>query len=203
MKRLLIVALLLLFVGAGQSLAAWEYGTLPALDPAPDDWNSSMVYVQNDVLTNTLLLYSSGGDVYGWNPETGVSELLVNPNLAATSDNAAGPAGMVLSYDGNTLYFHDNGYPTTYIFQYNFDEENGVSPTTYYKSKISCEGSIYDLAVNPWTDKLWFTSGDYSADNFYLYEVTGSKNKMKAVLRATVPTPLAGSGTVPYYFQRP
>ncbi|MBI9074404.1 MAG: hypothetical protein JEZ02_03255 [Desulfatibacillum sp.] len=201
MKRLLIFALLLLFVGAGQAAATWEYGTLPALDPAPDNWNASMVFVQNDVITNTLLLYSSGGDIYGWDPETGVSEQVVNPNISKTSSNAMGPAGLVLSYDQTSLYFHDNGYPTKYIFQYDFV----VTPTatTYFTNKITCEGSIYGLAVNPWTDRLWFTSGDFNADNFYLYEVMGSQNNMKAILRAEVPTTLANSGTGPIIFKGP
>ncbi|SHK47989.1 hypothetical protein SAMN02745216_03525 [Desulfatibacillum alkenivorans DSM 16219] len=197
MKRLLIVTVLLAFVGAGNALAAWNYEDLPAFDPAPDAWNPSMVFVQNDVLTNTLLLYSSGGDVYGWDPETGETQVVVEPVLLSTY--ASGPAGMVLTYDGATLYFHDNGAPSRYIYQYSF----GASSNTGSRFNTGCEGSIYELAINPWTDRLWFVTGDYDTQKMYLYEYTGTGSKRAVELKMELDNVQDYGGVGPIVFKGP
>ncbi|WP_028314224.1 choice-of-anchor U domain-containing protein [Desulfatibacillum aliphaticivorans] len=197
MKRLLIIAVLLAFVGAGNALAAWNYEDLPAFDPAPDAWNPSAVFVDNDVLTNTLLLYASGGKVYGWDPETLESQLVVSPTLQSTW--AAGPAGMVLAYDGSTLYFHDNGGPTKYLYKFVF----GNDPETYTTFNTNCEGSIYELAINPWTDRLWFVSGDYDTQKMYLYEIVGVGTKRTINLRMEIDNAMTDAGVGPIVFKGP
>ena len=187
MKKLLTLFFVLAFAGsaAAATLAPWTYDAAAPFAPEPADGAIAF----ND----GAVIYSANQDVYSMSAVT--TTVICDPDLVngPHSANAWAPSGLLVSYDGARLFFHDNGNPTTHIFTYEF----GDAADDYSAFDSQCQGSIFSLAQNPWTDALWFASA--GTTDLYLYEVLGEGDDQEAVLRATIAKngdPATGSGPI-------
>jgi len=65
------------------------------------------------------------------------------------------------------LYFHDNGFPTTFIYRYKFGSNN------YDALDLGTvvSGSIYSITQNPWTGSLWIASSSFGGADLHLYKI--------------------------------
>ncbi len=138
---------------------SYQARLIGAPDPAVQTWNSSIAYYSNQII-----YYDSGnGAINGYNLDTGETRQLCQPDLQ--SANAFGAAGFVVGNDGY-LYFHDNGFPTQFIFRLDLaDPGQGCESLN-----TRAAGSIFSLTVNPWSGAVFFSSSDTT--HMYLYEVS-------------------------------
>jgi hypothetical protein len=153
-------------------------------DPPAFAWNSTLTYYDHQ-------LFYAGQDnkIYAHHLITGDNKEILDLN--DNPDFGFGPAGFLVSYD-HYLYFHDNG---------NTDKIYRIDLTASEPSVASlhsgAQGSIFAFAQNPWTDAIWFASGDFPPGNMYLYEVN---NGFTAVTeKASFPQPHDG-GNGPIIF---
>ena len=137
----------------------WLARLIGTPDPTVQTWNSSIAYYDNQII-----YYDSGDSaVYGYDLDTGDTRQLCQPTLQ--SPNAFGAAGFVVGID-DYLYFHDNGFPTQFVFRLDL-----LNPQKGCESlDTRAAGSIFSLTVNPWTGALFFASSDPT--HMYLYEVS-------------------------------
>jgi len=138
---------------------AYQARLIGAPDPAVQAWNSSIAYYDNQII------YYDSGDatVNGYDLDTGDTRQLCQPTLQSPS--AFGAAGFVVGND-DYLYFHDNGFPTQFVFRLDLiNPQNGCESLDTLTA-----GSIFSLTVNPWTGAIFFSSSDNT--HMYLYEVS-------------------------------
>ncbi|MEW5735074.1 MAG: hypothetical protein AB1921_09480 [Thermodesulfobacteriota bacterium] len=164
--------------------AAPAYAELAAANPAFYTWNASIGYA-----TSCIFYAGTDGKVYARNKDTTATVLFADTSAYATGFSAV--YGFISGNDGY-MYFHENVFPTTRIFRTSIA---GGLPATVQTLNTGCQGSIYALIKNPWTDVLYFASGDIFAGRFYLYQVAA--NFSSATLVADFAAPhLGGNGPI-------
>jgi len=153
-------------------------------DPAALAWNSALAYHDHQ-----LIYAGNDNKIYAYSLVTGDYEEVLD--LSGNPDFGFGPAGFLVSHD-YYLYFHDNG---------NTDKIYRIDLTTAVPSMASfhsgAQGSIFAFTQNPWTEVMWFASGDFPPGNMYLYEINSGFTA--ATERASFPQPHEG-GNGPIIF---
>jgi len=153
-------------------------------DPAAFAWNSALAYYDHQ-----LIYAGHDGKIYAYHLITGDDKEVLD--LSEEPDFGFGPSGFLISRD-HYLYFHDNGY-TDKI--YRIDLTASVPSVASFPS--GAQGSIFAFTQNPWTDVIWFASGDFPPGNMYLYQV--NRGFTAAIERASFPQPHEG-GNGPIIF---
>jgi hypothetical protein len=175
-------------------IGPFQAEALPDPDPPVFTFQSSIAYY-----SNSIIYAGSDGKIYAYDVDT-KSSTLVSDTSSLGNAFAAVTAFMVSSDD--YLYFTDNGV-TSNINRLKLTDSWPVSSVPFNTGIAS---SIFAFAENPWTNTIWFCSGDFfvSTDNFYLYEVDAAFTK--ATLRSSFVKPNAqpnGSGNGPIIFNDP
>ena len=163
-----------------------------------DDPNPPVFTFQNSIAyyNNSIIYAGSDGKIYAYGVDSKSSTLVSNTSSLGNAF-AAVTAFMVSSDD--YLYFTDNGV-TSNIYRLKLTD---TWPAPYVPLDTGITSSIFAFAENPWTDTIWFSSGDFfaSTDNFYLYEVDTAFTKV--TLKSTFVKPNwqpNGSGNGPIIF---
>ncbi|MGD2010904.1 MAG: hypothetical protein PVI76_07405, partial [Desulfobacterales bacterium] len=152
--------------------------------------------------SNSIIYAGSDGKIYAYDVDT-KSSTLVSDTSSLGNAFAAVTAFMVSSDD--YLYFTDNGV-TSNIYRLKLTDPWPVSAEQTQTLDTGITSSIFAFAENPWTNTVWFCSGDFfvSTDNFYLYEVDSAFTKVTE--RSSFEKPNAqpdGSGNGPIVFSGP
>ena len=175
-------------------IGPYKAESLPDPNPPVFTFQSSIAYYNN------FIIYAgSDGKIYAYDVDS-KSSALVSDTSSLGNAFAAATAFMVSPDD--YLYFTDNG-STSNIYRLKLTDTWPVSPVPLNTGITS---SIFAFTENPWTNTIWFCSGDFfvSTDNFYLYEVDTAFTK--ATLRSSFVKPNAqpnGSGNGPIIFNDP
>jgi len=167
---------------------------LPDPDPPVFTFQSAISYYNNSIIYG-----GSDGKIYAYDVDSKLSTL-VSDTSSLGNAFAAVTAFMVSSDD--YLYFTDNGV-TPNIYRLKLTD---TWPAPYVPLDTGITSSIFAFAENPWTDTIWFSSGDFfvSTDNFYLYEVDTAFTKI--ILKSSFVKPNwqpNGSGNGPIIFKDP
>ncbi len=175
-------------------IGPYEAKALADPSPAIFTFQSSIVYDNNSVI-----YAGDDGKIYAYDVDS-KSSTLVSDSSSLSTAYAAVTAFMVSSDD--YLYFTDNGV-TSNIYRLKLTD---TWPASYESLDTGITSSIFAFAENPWTDTIWFSSGDFfvSSDNFYLYEVDTALTMV--TLRSSFVKPNAqpsGSGNGPIIFKGP
>ena len=164
--------------------APFQASTLADPDPAVFTWNSSIAYYDGQ-----LIYAGADKKIYAYDLETGSSTLVCD--TSGLSDPWAAVSGFLVTND-NYLYFHDNTFPTGNIYRVQLTD---TWPADYEELDTGCEGSIYVLTQNPWTDAIWFASADLGSYTMYLYEVNSAFTGVTQRASFTAPN-TGGSGPI-------
>jgi hypothetical protein len=194
------IGLALLILSAFPVLAAitpvdpYQAEALPDPNPPVFTFQSSIAYDNN-----SIIYAGSDGKIYAYDVDS-KSSTLVSDTSSLSTAFAAITAFMVSSDD--YLYFTDNGV-TSNIYRLKLTD---TWPAPYTPLDTGITSSIFAFAENPWTDTIWFSSGDFfaSSDNFYLYEMDTAFTKV--TLKSTFEKPNGqpnGSGNGPIIFKGP
>jgi hypothetical protein len=155
-------------------------------DPAVFAWNSSIAYYDN-----WLIYAGADKNIYAYDLDTGLSALVCD--TSGLSDPYAAVSGFLVSND-NYLYFHENTFPTTNLYRVDLTDPDNW-PADYEELDTGCEGSIFTMTQNPWTDAIWFASADLGSSTMYLYEVNSAFTGVTQ--RASFPAPnFGGNGPI-------
>ncbi len=164
----------------------WQSSELGDPSPPALTWNSSIAYYETQ-----LIYVGSDLKIYGYDMSTGESiEVL---DLSDDPNFMFGPSGFLVSHD-NYLYFHDNGN-TKKIYRIDLA---ATWPPDIESFNTGAAGSIFALTQNPWTDVVWFASGDFPPGSMYLCEVNSAFTA--SIQRASFPQPHSG-GNGPIIFK--
>ena len=154
----------------------FRYAALPYPEYPFQTWNPSVAYFGNSLIYAGVAEAKDSDpvvDIYSYNLVTGKNEKFVDVDFSDGSTGAAGPSAFTVGSDGY-LYFHDNGYPTQYLYKAKLSN-TAVSSSLALTNTV--QGSIWDMTWNPWTESLWIatagdTTDDGDSDTFYLYEIS-------------------------------
>jgi len=166
----------------------WQSEALVDPSPAPLTWNSSIAHYGGQ-----LVYPGNDQKVDAYDLETGNSTEILD--LSEGANFVFGPSGFLISHD-NHLYFHDNG-KTGKIYRIDLA---ATWPPDLESFDTGTSGGIFAFTQNPWTDVIWFSSGDFPPGSMYLHEVNGAFTI--ATQRASFPQP-HGAGNGPIVFMGP
>ena len=176
-------------------ISPFKAEALPDANPPVFTFQSSIAYYNN-----SIIYAGSDGKIYAYGVDSKSSTLVSDTSSLGTPPYTAATAFMVSSDD--YLYFTDNG-DTSNIYRIKLTDQ---WPARYVPLDTGITSSIFAFAENPWTNTIWFSSGDFfaSTDNFYLYEVDTAFTKVTERSSFLKPHWLPdGSGNGPIIFQDP
>jgi hypothetical protein len=197
MKKMFFILICLCFatcmLGAVSLAAITPIGPYKAEDlsdpnPAPLVYQSSIAHY------NDAVIYAGDdGKIYAYDISSGSSTLV--SDTSALGNAYATVQGFLTGAD-NYLYFHDNAL-TANIYRLNLAE---AWPVNYETLDTGITSAIFGFIENPWTNAIWFSSGDFygSGSNFYLYAV--GPNFTNITLNASFEKP-NGGGNGPIIFE--
>ena len=195
MKKIIFILICLCFatgvLGVTSLEAITPIGPYQAEDlsdpnPAPLAYQSSIAHY------NDAVIYAGDdGKIYAYDIDSGSSTLV--SDTSALGNDYATVQGFLTGAD-NYLYFHDNAL-TANIYRLNLAD---AWPVTYETLDTGITSAIFGFAENPWTNAIWFSSGDFSGSNFYLYVV--GPDFMNITLNSSFEQP-NGGGNGPIIFE--